>query len=671
MATTNADFMFKAIEKNKLQVVEGYLDKGVDPNTVNSSGTPVFFYATTLEMVKLFVNRGANINKTDSNGNTFFIFIDNVRSFRDENDRYTLLQYLFSKGFQINKDLILFYLTLPGYFNILEYLLHNIDLNALFYFDLFFIKKEEFVEKIIQKLFIKPSTISNTYKFYNIGDKFEEPRPTPEQMQKILSAVQQYDNNLLFHIFISILKSSNLDDTELISLLQDLFSIQLFDIYQKDNKNNTLLHLLFYFYPMKNFDIFYGMVQLLLQNNFDPNEDNDDGNSPFSMFLMNNPNNYTGNIALTKLFLQYGAKNKQVNISKVGSTIQKLLQNSITVPKNFDVTPKIYVPLGHSDELQERILVPNNVMFVSFNTCGLITPSHQEGIVELFNDAKTKTETQLKEFYGNPNANNEQIQQILGRQQMYIKVPHTKDTLPNIQYTLLRFWNTPTGLEFLYSGLTPIEQFQNKDFHTNFQILQPNQIKLDFFTNFLPSLFQFSEKPTQQEVINAFGTLDNLKQTILDNPQLLPIYKQSRIEEFRKNPALLTFDTFPSPFITVSWFELAENIDKCSIFNISLYELIKDFPGIYYHFMCRGRFATESNAKEHFYATRRLSIANASLKNKTKKNKKNKNNKNKNNKNRQTIKISKNKKRQTIKISKNNNLTKFSLTPKTTYIFTK
>jgi hypothetical protein len=406
----------------------------------------------------------------------------------------------------------------------------------------------------------------------------------------------------------------------------------------------------------------YEILKFLLEKT-EQNKESDDTISPFEMFLgysetflsseqLNSPQF----LILLKLFLHNGGKlseNFEIDFSKFNKTIQQLIQNSnVSAPKNFDFIPKIYVPLSHSIELTERILVPKNSIFISFNVCGLVTGRNEEGIVELFEDAKTKSKTKLKKFYGKPIENREKIQQILGRDKMYVKVSQTKDTLPNIEYNLIRSWNKPTSLQFLFSGIVPIEKFKDKNFHINIQEFELNEIDQDFFTNFLPSLFQFSVKPTEQEIKNAFGTLDNLKQTILNNPQVLPDNEQSRIDEFQKNPDLLTIDKILTSGIVVTWLHLAENINKFSIFKEKLYDLLEDFPGIYYHFMCRGNLnnQTTNEYKEQFFPLRQLSMVNEEYqKNIAKKHKINDNNK-------------------IIIIQNNNNLQK-KLKPGKTYIF--
>jgi ankyrin repeat protein len=321
-----------------------------------------------------------------------------------------------------------------------------------------------------------------------------------------------------------------------------------------------------------------------------------DPTQSLQMFLSTQPKATPENLLIFQTLVEYGADPSSFVNTVQNKNIKEFLSarsKPLTVSKNFPVVPNIYVPLGHGSERNMRRIIPAGNMFISFGTCGLMTKAQQEGYAELLADVQLKTLNKVKEFYGHPIANQKKIQAVLNRSEMYIKAP-PRDTLPNISYTLLSFWNEPSQSRYEVSGLVPLEKMNDPEFNFYEQTIEfTDDVKgEEFYTKTFPELFRFSVKPSYNKVKAAFESKEAIMKT-------------------------LQFTTIKN------WKEVAELIPKLPMFEITLYKLMDEFPGIYYHFVCRGPFENVSNSRYQssaFPMLRQLSNQNKLVNPKTYKN---------------------------------------------------
>ena len=290
-------------------------------------------------------------------------------------------------------------------------------------------------------------------------------------------------------------------------------------------------------------------------------------------------------LLVTKQYLKAGA-----NASAVVDHIQDPILKQMVLAyatnkepkKNLDGIPKMYIPFGHGYESNKRVLVPPGNMFISFNKCGLLTYTFNNMYFKII-EAIQKVPKAF-EYFRKPIGNKKNIAKLLNvkEETIYIKAP-PKDTLPDISYTLLAFWNYKDDNMSMYSlsGLVPLEA-EMDPIDIKFLTFRHNKDDgIKFFTETFPELFKYSIKPSYEEVKAAFGTVEAIKDTL----------KMKDLD----------------------WKKVTEEIPLLPMFKVTIHELMKEFPGIYYHTLCRGPYEEENNISNSIFPPlRQLSEENAS-----------------------------------------------------------
>jgi hypothetical protein len=352
----------------------------------------------------------------------------------------------------------------------------------------------------------------------------------------------------------------------------------------KDNLGNTPLYYAFLYDEPH-------IVTLLQQKGADMNDINivdSDGNTLLHNALLDlNETSYRK----IKFFLTYSPnlniKNKEgktpLDIAKERNLVQYV--RLLSAPKNIQTnieTTNIYFPNGHGFEecSKKRKVVPDDCVFVSFTQCGIMTQIEAEGYKSIINDIQTN---EVLEKYAKPVQNRERIMETIAEEfkgvsyfpDIRIKTPGM--TLPNIIYELLN--NFDNNSFYIYSGLIPYTNVKQPLFHPDI-IYSPGEISIDYFKLFIPSLFRFSIFPTEEEVQKAFQNEESIIQS-LPKVKVNGVQITADMLKTKKKEYLI---------------ELSKVIRNAPIFKTTLYDLMKRFPGVYYHTACRSTCCITSNA---------------------------------------------------------------------------
>ncbi len=260
--------------------------------------------------------------------------------------------------------------------------------------------------------------------------------------------------------------------------------------------------------------------------------------------------------------------------------------------KNLQNPLNVYFPRAHSSEdcKNPRKLVPKDSLFVSFGKCGLASYRGLSGFYAMVQDIKHLGPNAFQK-YSKPVEFREEIYDIVqsfietkekevkrkgdfGRSIYHdyrLKVPG--QSLPNIRYSFLSVYDQK---KFLFSGLIPLSKMLEPGYHADVMTWQ-GDFTIDFFRVFIPSLFRYSVVPTEAQIAEAFKDEESILRTIYPKTP-------KPFSEYIEKEKLIQ--------------ELGSQIHKAKIFRYNVSDLMKKFPGVYYHTSCRGVCELNPDADE-------------------------------------------------------------------------